>query len=529
MLVATVVFIFTGCEEEEANKKPIISITNPASGTSIPKDTTITISAEAEDEDGKLKEVRFYLDGTDIGSASSTPYNYEWNLGDVSTGTHSLQAEAIDAENATAQDTIQITVGESPIAAFEADTTDITVDSTVNFEDKSTGSPTSWSWDFGDGATSTEENPSHTYSSEGTYKVELTVSNEYGEDTETKTDYITVGSAPTANFSADQTNIQPESSVKFTDESTGSPTSWSWDFGDGATSTEENPSHTYSLEGTYNVELTVSNDYGEDTETKTDYVTVESGIDLDIEMVTVSGGTFDMGCTSEQSNCRDIETPAHTVTVDDFEMSKYEITNQQYADFMNEIGANSDGSYNGTEYLDMDAIDIQINYSDGQFVAESGKENYPVIKVTWYGAKAFCEHYGGRLPTEAEWEFAARGGNSASDPATEYAGSNTIDEVAWYSGNCSSSQEVGTKSPNELGLYDMSGNVWNWCNDWYGSDYYTNSPQDNPQGPSSGSKRILRGGSWYNDAEASRVGARNAYRPEGVGNGHYGFRLVHVP
>ena len=245
-----------------------------------------------------------------------------------------------------------------------------------------------------------------------------------------------------------------------------------------------------------------------------------------IELITVSGGTFEMGCTSEQNNCGGDETPVHTVTVDDFQMSKYEITNQQYADFMNAIGAESSGSYNGTEYLHMDASDCQINYSSGQFVTESGKENFPVIKVTWYGAKAFCEHYGGRLPTEAEWEFAARGGNNAT--ATLYAGSDNIGDVAWYSGNASSTHEVGTKSPNELGIYDMSGNVWEWCNDWYDSDYYSSSPQNNPQGPSSGSHRVLRGGSWSFNAVHCRVAHRNGYYPDNSNNLN-GFRLVIVP
>jgi len=247
---------------------------------------------------------------------------------------------------------------------------------------------------------------------------------------------------------------------------------------------------------------------------------------LSLNMVSVSGGTFVMGCTSEQSICEDDETPVHSVTVDDFEISKYEITNQQYAEFMNEIGANSDGSYQGTEYLGMDDSDCQISYSNGHFHAESGKANYPVIEVTWHGAKAFCEHHGGRLPTEAEWEFAARGGNSAT--ATEYAGSNNIDEVAWYSDNSSETQLVGTKAPNELGLYDMSGNVWEWCNDWYGSEYYNNSPQDNPQGPSSGSGRVYRGGGWLNDARYCRVANRSSWSPSYSFN-HLGFRLVFVP
>jgi PKD repeat protein len=157
---------------------------------------------------------------------------------------------------------------------FTADKTTITPGETVSFTDESTGNPTSWSWDFGDGNTSTEENPSHTYTSVGTYTVELTVTNDYGSDTKTKTDYITVVTSPTANFEADQTTITYGETVNFTDQSTGNPTSWSWDFADGSTSTQQNPSHTYNSVGTYTVELTVSNSAGSDKETKTDYINV---------------------------------------------------------------------------------------------------------------------------------------------------------------------------------------------------------------------------------------------------------------
>ena len=261
-----------------------------------------------------------------------------------------------------------------------------------------------------------------------------------------------------------------------------------------------------------------------------DYYTLRKE-SVSIEMVNVEGGTFEMGCNSEQSDCNDEETPVHTVTVDDFAMSKYEITNQQYANFMNAIGANSDGSYNGTEYLDVDNYTCLINHDGNSFVVESGKENHPVMEVTWYGAQAFCEYYGGRLPTEAEWEFAARGGNSAI--ATKYAGSNDIDEVAWFTGNSGilnsgflrHLHEVGTKAPNELGFYDMSGNLWEFCYDWYDKSYYSRSQKDNPKGPEEGSNRVCRGSCWGQDAWTCRVTTRGINTP-GNSINNVGFRLL---
>ncbi|WP_231593713.1 PKD domain-containing protein [Methanosarcina siciliae] len=169
---------------------------------------------------------------------------------------------------------------EKPVANFTADATSGTVPLTVNFTDQSTGSPTSWFWDFGDGANSTEQNPVHTYSAAGNYTVNLTASNAGGSDDELKTDYITVLEAstpepePVAAFTADVTNGDAPITVNFTDQSTGSPTSWSWDFGDGTNSTEQNPVHTYASAGSYTVNLTVENAAGTDFELKIDYIEV---------------------------------------------------------------------------------------------------------------------------------------------------------------------------------------------------------------------------------------------------------------
>lgn len=164
----------------------------------------------------------------------------------------------------------------TPVANFTANVTSGTAPLTVQFSDTSTNTPTSWAWNFGDGGTSTERNPTHVYLP-GTYTVSLTVTNAAGLDSETKTDYITVTaaeSAPTAAFSANTTSGDVPLTVTFTDSSTGNPTSWLWNFGDGTTSTDRNPVHTYTISGTYTVTLTVSNTAGSDSETKTGYITV---------------------------------------------------------------------------------------------------------------------------------------------------------------------------------------------------------------------------------------------------------------
>jgi thermitase len=170
--------------------------------------------------------------------------------------------------------------GTSPTAAFSGTPTSGTAPLGVAFSDQSSGSPTSWSWNFGDGGSSTAQNPSHTYTVAGSYTVSLRVSNSSGSDTEVKTGYISVsagGSAPVAAFSGTPLSGTAPLLVAFTDQSANSPTSWAWDFGDGNTSTAQNPSHTYTVAGTYSVSLIVTNAFGSDSDTKTDYVAVSPG------------------------------------------------------------------------------------------------------------------------------------------------------------------------------------------------------------------------------------------------------------
>ena len=185
-------------------------------------------------------------------------------------------------------------------------------------------------------------------------------------------------------------------------------------------------------------------------------------------MVYVSGGTFTMGATSEQgSDAWGDEKPTHSVTLSSFYLCKYEVTQALWRAVM----GNNPSWFEGN--------------------------NLPVEWVSWDDCQTFISRLNNltgknfRLPTEAEWEYAARGGNRCR--GYKYSGSNKLSDVAWFDDNSGrKTHPVGTKSPNELGLYDMSGNVWEWCSDWYGT--YSSSSQTNPAGPSGGSYRVHRGG-----------------------------------
>ncbi len=270
-------------------------------------------------------------------------------------------------------------------------------------------------------------------------------------------------------------------------------------------------------------------------------------------LVFVEGGTFSMG-----SEDRDDGQPVHTVKVSSFYMGKYEVTNQEVVDVFTrgiESGAlfvdsttvkNNYG--NKQELLDLDDDECQIVYSRGGLAVQPGKENNPVIEISWYGAVVFCNLLseirgydpaydlsdwscdftvnGYRLPTEAEWEYAAKGGNN-HDSYT-YSGSNTAGNVGWYEDNSGwETHPVGGKIPNSLGLYDMSGNVWEWCFDWY--DYYSTTSLVDPEGPDSGSYRgsfrVLRGGSWNIYSFYLRCAIRGWNDPT-VTYDNYGFRVV---
>jgi formylglycine-generating enzyme required for sulfatase activity len=212
--------------------------------------------------------------------------------------------------------------------------------------------------------------------------------------------------------------------------------------------------------------------------------------------VFVKGGCFQMGCGSWTGNCDNNEKPVHEVCVDDFYIDKYEVTQREYEKVMGENPSHFRG------------------------------DNNPVDRITWHNANEYCSKTGKQLPTEAEWEYAARSGGKEE----MYAGSDNVDSIAWYAYNAGrKTHPVGQKSPNGLGIYDMSGNVWEWVADWYHGNYYKHSPQHNPKGPGEDWKgireRVLRGGSWYNPANYARSSVRIRRKPHGR-DAQYGFRCA---
>ena len=266
------------------------------------------------------------------------------------------------------------------------------------------------------------------------------------------------------------------------------------------------------------------------------------------DMVLVKGGTFQMGSSEGGSD----EQPVHTVTIGNFYLGKYEVTVREFKEFIDASGYRTDaekdgGSYfwNGKEWEKRSGINWK--YDAEGILRPSSDYNHPVIHVSWNDATEYCKWLSQktgkqyRLPTEAEWEYAAGNGNKHTkyswgngNPSGKQGG-NVADETGkskfsdWtifngYSDGYVYTAPVGSFNGNELGLYDMTGNVWEWCQDWYESDYYKSSPSSNPKGPATGSSRVIRGGSWRSDPQGCRVAFRADGSP-GYRSVFTGFRL----
>ena len=264
---------------------------------------------------------------------------------------------------------------------------------------------------------------------------------------------------------------------------------------------------------------------------------VDSGYEIPFGVVfaSIPGGTFLMGDV-ENAGGPD-EKPVHTVTVSGFDMSMYEITNTDYAEYLQQALATGDifisnesaiggkGPYIGQEFLlfpeSYDAVNIcWIRYLNGIFLVNSETEYWPVVNVTWYGAKAFARYYGLDLPTEAEWEYACRGGRQypfgTDDGSINSAKAN-------YHSNYGHPVEVGSTPANPFKLCEMSGNVGEWCHDWYAA--YPDGDADNPSGPREGVFKTVRGGGWYQPNDTCRAASRTCAAPDS-GSNDLGFRVV---
>jgi len=228
-------------------------------------------------------------------------------------------------------------------------------------------------------------------------------------------------------------------------------------------------------------------------------------------MVKIPAGTFMMGSNNGESD----EKPVHKVPVDAFYMDKHEVTVEKYGKFLQ-----AKGHRQPTDWSD-----------------QLKQPKHPVVYVSWQDATAYTDWAGKRLPTEAEWEYAARGGNTGvgEKPIYKYPWSNSIDKSKANYGNPYSSdwskgagkylKGVGSYSKNNFGLYNMAGNVREWCSDWYDEDYYKSSSEQNPKGSNTGYLRVVRGGSWYYTEDYLRVANRDLVSPD-VRFGSLGFRCV---
>jgi len=285
-------------------------------------------------------------------------------------------------------------------------------------------------------------------------------------------------------------------------------------------------------------------------------VTVVSGQTMDfvvslireLSFVSIPAGTFRMGDIQDVGNNN--EHPVHSVTVGAFEMSVCEVTCAQYVEYLNDALTSNEitvlslpfevrgaaGDYIDMIYFDLGDAEHRIAYSNGEFSVVAGYDNHALVEVSWYGAKAFAGYYGFDLPTEAEWEYACRAGTetlfyTGNNVDDDWETSPDLDKASWYHYNSETDDNypwthpVGEKEPNAFGLYDMLGNVWEWCHDWYGEYYYSMSPSDNPPGPIPGIYRVRRGGDWSSSAFGCRSAFR-AYRLPFSGQYHIGFRVV---
>jgi PKD repeat protein len=373
---------------------------------------------------------------TDL-STGSTPRTYQWSFGDGGTSilpnpTHSYAATGIYTVTLTITNsygsdsrtkTEYIRVGAGPVADFTGTPQSGNIPLAVAFTDISTGNPATWSWSFGDGGTSTERNPSHTYTKAGTYGITLTVTNTFGSSTKVKAGFVTAGMPPTADFTATPRSGPAPLAVKFTDTSAGRPNKWAWDFGDGSTSTDQSPAHTYAKAGTYTVTLTAKNGYGSDTETKTGFVTTGAKLTADftadqrlgtapltVHFTDLSVGNpatwswdFGDGSTATEQN------PTHVYKAE----GSYDVT----LTVTNSIGTDTEKK---TAVIDGTCVPgatgyITVGRAPAADFSASPTTGNPPLAVT------FTDKSTGAVPLTYQWSFGDGGFSTSTSPSHIYA------------------------------------------------------------------------------------------------------------
>jgi len=466
--------IFWSCSDDDggtepSNYLPTCAITSPVDSATFTIGDNITVEVDADDSDGNIFEVRFYFDGVQKDSDQSSPYSYAISTASFAPGTYTINTIAEDNDGGESSN--QINVNLTAPVNNPPEITDLTVSAT------------------------------------------------------------SVQQGGTVDLSCSATDIDGDSLTY----------SWISTGGNLSTTTGSNIVWTApNINDTYTITVTVSD--GQDSDTDSKVITVTDSL----EIVLVQGGTYQMGDHFNEGSID--ETPLHSVTVSDFYMGVCEVTQSEWITYMPAKDWSSYGTGDNYPAYSVCWYEIMV-YCNKRSIAEGFTPCYTINSSTdpdiwgtvptssdstWNAVECNWSVNGYRLPTEAEWEYAARGGSHHTDDY-RYSGSDTVSTVAWYTENNNpyGSKPTGTKAPNQLEIYDMTGNLYEWCWDWYESSYYTTCNDlgtvTDPYGPTSGTNRVLRGGGWASSTSTCRVAYRYKYFSPNSTTYDLGFRIVRTP